>query len=466
MAKRGANKELNHENWEDEEEPEEMGTFRQASSDQLAGRQIRKARRRGAGPETSPGSGTGIFKGLSNFPAFGSKDSSSQPTFSFLSKDPPAKASFDSFGASKSKSPLAFTTKSDTSSPEKLATIPTFSFTKDSSSGPKALESKTNGIGASQANIDPSGKKGNKLFLSHLKSLNEGVVKWVKQHLDTNPHVNLSPVFDDYKKHFDELTKKYPSVGDGEGDEAETEKVGLSKDKASEKENQPLEPLKTTFSFGTSLSSSSEKSVFGGSSASPEKKTGMAAPVKPAFTFGSGGFGDKKSSEKLLFSGSSSIFGGLSSSSSSTTTTTTDSAAKGTTEGDPGEPTDEPPKVEVNEVKEEGAVYEKKCKLYYMKDGAYVEKGVGTVFLKLTGEKTQLLIRAYTNLGNILLNILLTPSIPTARAGKNGVMIACIPNPPLLASSKGSTETVKMLIRVKTAEDADALNDKINEHKK
>ena len=476
MAKRGAIKELNHDNWEDEEEPEEMGTFRQASTDQLAGRHIRKARRRGGSSENT--SGMGIFKGLTSFTSFGgSKDTSPQPpSFSFLAKDSSAKPTFDILSTSKSNTPPSFSTKTD-ASPEKKATAPLFKFTKDTAStSPKGLETKTNGIGPTKLTVDPTSKKGNKLFLSHLKALNEGVIKWVKQHLDTNPHVNLSPVFDDYKKHFDELTKKYPSVSDNDDDEvsvtvAAVDKESLTKDEVNEKENKPLAAKTTSFSFGSSVSSSSETPTFGDTAAS-DKKINFGASTKLSFSFGSL---DKKSPEKSLFSGSissSNIFGGFSASSSSssssttTTTTTTKTTTKGETEGEPSEPTDEPPKVEVTEVKEDDAIYEKKCKLFYMKDGAYVEKGVGTLFLKPAGEKTQLLIRAQTNLGNILLNIILNPTIPTVRAGKNGVIIACIPNPPLSATGPASTEPVKMLIRVKTTEDADALNEKIIELKK
>ncbi|XP_063874658.1 nuclear pore complex protein Nup50-like [Scylla paramamosain] len=462
MAKRGAVKELTHENWEDEDEPEDMGTFRQATSDQLAGRQIKKARRRGMTSDNS--SGIGIFKGLTSFSSFGAnKDAPSQPSFSFLSKDSAPKPTFDILSTSKSNTTTSFTTKSEVSSPEKKPALPTFKFTKDPPTS--APEPKTNGIGPPKTNSDSAGRKGNKVFLSHLKALNEGVVKWVKQHLDTNPHVNLSPVFDDYKKHFEELTKKYPSSGESESDDIAVEMEEPSKDEVNEKENQPV-AAKMPFSFTSTVSSSSEKSVFGGSSASTDKKTGLGSPVKPMFSFGAF---EKKAPEKSLFGGStgtSSIFGSFTSSSTTTTTTTTGSTTKENAEADPNEPSDEPPKVEVNEVKEDDAIYEKKCKLFYMKDGGYVEKGVGTLFLKPAGEKTQLLIRALTNLGNILLNIILNPTIPTARAGKNGVIIACIPNPPLSSSSAASNDPVKMLIRVKTAEDADALNEKITELKK
>ena len=47
MAKRTAITDLNHDNWNEEEEPEEAGTFKQADNDTLSGRVIKKAKRRG-----------------------------------------------------------------------------------------------------------------------------------------------------------------------------------------------------------------------------------------------------------------------------------------------------------------------------------------------------------------------------------------------------------------------------------
>lgn len=46
MAKRSATSELNHDNWEKEDEPEERGTFKMASEDALKTRLIKTARRR------------------------------------------------------------------------------------------------------------------------------------------------------------------------------------------------------------------------------------------------------------------------------------------------------------------------------------------------------------------------------------------------------------------------------------
>lgn len=66
-------------------------------------------------------------------------------------------------------------------------------------------------------------------------------------------------------------------------------------------------------------------------------------------------------------------------------------------------------------------------------------------------------------LGNILLNIRLSASLPISRSGKNNVMIACIPNPPV--DPKNPDKAIPMLIRVKTAEDADELLNTLNKYK-
>ena len=69
------------------------------------------------------------------------------------------------------------------------------------------------------------------------------------------------------------------------------------------------------------------------------------------------------------------------------------------------------------------------------------------LYLKsVDGGKTQLLVRADTNLGNVLLNILLSPGMATTRVGKNNVMLVCIPNPPVDPKAD-SSEPCPMLIR-------------------
>lgn len=66
--------------------------------------------------------------------------------------------------------------------------------------------------------------------------------------------------------------------------------------------------------------------------------------------------------------------------------------------------------------------------------------------------------------GNILLNIMLNASIPLKRQGKNNVSMICIPNPPL-DPKLDDKKPASMLIRVKTAEDADELLEELEKHK-
>merc|ERR1712029_387704 len=142
---------------------------------------------------------------------------------------------------------------------------------------------------------------------------------------------------------------------------------------------------------------------------------------------------------------------------------------------------DSPPVVEIKQVTEDDAKYSKKCKLFFKKDGSYVEKGVGMLYIKaVEGEKHQLLIRADTNLGNVLLNILLSSQIPTTRVGKNNVMLVCVPNPPVDPKADSSAPCPMLIryicsklyliskhdyFRVKTTEDADELKSKLEELK-
>ncbi|XP_022253430.1 nuclear pore complex protein Nup50-like isoform X2 [Limulus polyphemus] len=127
------------------------------------------------------------------------------------------------------------------------------------------------------------------------------------------------------------------------------------------------------------------------------------------------------------------------------------------------EENEQPPKTEFTRVEEKDAVYSKRCKLFYKKGGSYVDKGIGTLYVKMVEETSQLLVRADTNLGNILLNVRLSSSLPMERVGNNNVLIVCIPNPPI--DPKTSTESTPFLIRVKNGKEADELLEKLNQYK-
>ncbi len=149
-------------------------------------------------------------------------------------------------------------------------------------------------------------------------------------------------------------------------------------------------------------------------------------------------------------------------------------------EKDEEEESDEPPKVEVKTVVEEDSLYSVRyayirhfcnmrylfvfnlrCKLFYKLDKEFKEKGLGMLHLKSIedSDKTQMVIRAETNLGNILLNILLNDKM-MFKATKNNIMFMCVPNPEIKGTGPGP---VSMLIKVKAADVAEELVSKIKE---
>lgn len=67
--------------------------------------------------------------------------------------------------------------------------------------------------------------------------------------------------------------------------------------------------------------------------------------------------------------------------------------------------------------------------------------------------------------GNILMNIMLSPSIPLKRQGTNNVYMMCVPNPKIKPKDEDN-QPVAMLIRVKNAEAADQLLEKMEELRK
>ena len=90
--------------------------------------------------------------------------------------------------------------------------------------------------------------------------------------------------------------------------------------------------------------------------------------------------------------------------------------------------------------------------------------------MKEEQNKPILLMRNDTSLGNILLNISLSPQLPVSRAGNNNVLLMCPPNPPLEFKPTNQnedmpppaqSEVVTYLIRVKTKELADQLFEQI-----
>lgn len=255
-------------------------------------------------------------------------------------------------------------------------------------------------------------KKGE--YLANLKALNTQVTNWIKSHVDENPLVDLTPVFKDYETHINELRSKF----NVQASLRSTDKVKLNLEKEEVKKDDTEEVKKDEpkpFSFGLN------QSGFGNLSS---------------------GFGTSTSSFQ---------FGFLKKDENNTDVSKND-------DDEDAAPADQV----VETVVESDALYTKKCKLFYKKAGAYEERGLGNIHLKKTEDsKLQVIVRADTALGNILLNIIMTEDIPLERVGKNNVMLICLPNPPI--DPKADPEPVTFLIRVKNAEDADELKDKLAE---
>jgi len=268
----------------------------------------------------------------------------------------------------------------------------------------------------------PQTKSKKSEYLADLKALNIQVTNWIKSHVDGNPLVDLTPVFKDYEKHLDEMRKKFNI----QTSLRPTDKVKLNLDKETNGSDKCEK-----------VEAKKEKNTATGENVDEEPKPFSFGLNQPGFGTGFGTsnssfqFGFLKKDEKVE-----------------------------ETKSDEDEAVASEPVVEA--IVENDAFYTKKCKLFYKKAGAYVERGLGNIYLKKTDEsKLQVIVRADTALGNILLNIIMTEDIPVDRVGKNNVMLICIPNPPV--DPKADPEPVTFLIRVKTTEDADELKDKLGE---
>ena len=73
-------------------------------------------------------------------------------------------------------------------------------------------------------------------------------------------------------------------------------------------------------------------------------------------------------------------------------------------------------------VVEQDSVHSVRCKLFFKKEKEFKEKGLGMLHLKpVSGDdgKTQMVVRAETNLGSILLSIILSDKMQFAQRGNN-----------------------------------------------
>ncbi|KAG1936443.1 nuclear pore complex protein Nup50-like [Pimephales promelas] len=427
MAKRIAEKELTDRNWDQEDEGEEAGMFSVATEDVMKNRSIKKAKRRTAGAEGESGGAFKAFKGFSLTSATGT-------------------GSFSGFGNGAGFKPMSSLTNGSVASvaPSFASfNVPTFAKTN---SGPLTFNSSVPSKPTDDVTSNGSAPS-TKEYNRQLTALNCSVRDWITKHVNDNPLCDLNPIFRDYERHLASIERKYGSGTSDGGAEKRLVSSGAGsavsgaapqlfsfKDKDDDKPAAAAAPG-VSFNFGQKVDSS----VLGA----------LASSGAPSFSF----------STTTSSSPGVSVFGSAVSIVSPAVT-----ASKTQTADENGEESEEPPVPVVKEIKEKDAFYSKKCKLFYKKDGEFKEKGVGTLHLKMVAEsKLQLLVRADTNLGNILLNIMVPSSMPCSRTGKNNVMVVCVPNPPV--DDKNPSTPVPLLVRVKTAEDADELHGILQEKK-
>lgn len=318
-------------------------------------------------------------------------------------------------------------------------------------------------------------------YYSKLKGLNESVSDWIKKHVEETPLCILSPIFKDYEKYLKEIQEEFHGT-------SEESKIKMNDNNPAE--TKPIPSTNVTKTTTETLNTSGS-SIFAASNAKVaifgSQNATVATTEKPSSEFP---FGIKTSSSTVTTTSGGFSFG-INTGSSATTTsapflfTTNTTGVNGAApfsfgtgkpfsfssniqtrnvekkDEDKEQEDDEPPKVEFTPVVEENSVFDKKCKVFIKKDGNFVDKGVGTLYVKKIEEsgKHQLLVRANTNLGTVTLNMILSASIPMQRLGKNNVMLVCIPTP----DHKPPPTTV--LIRVKTSEEADELLETLNKYK-
>ncbi|KFQ23972.1 Nuclear pore complex protein Nup50 [Merops nubicus] len=451
MAKRIAEKELTDRNWDQEDEAEEVGTFSVASEEVLKNRAIKKAKRRNVGSESESG---GAFKGFKGFMLPSGKGGGAFSGFGNGASIKPLEGlSNGSSGVSSTPfSSLKTTSETQSAFGSPVSNGPTTTaFTEKAAASPKANGgNQPSSSGYSQSKVCSSSA-----YHKQLAALNCSVRDWIVKHVNSNPLCDLTPIFRDYERYLANIERQHGGGSDS-GSENESNKTPAP-ESASALGNSQLQQG-AAFLFNSKTEDASDKKP----EVAPEKKDpslGTTSTSVDSSVLGSLGSGTLSS---FSFSpGNSGLFGKDTNQAKSATAVSSNVLEAQTESGnsdDKGEEEEEePPKVIVNEIKEDDAFYSKKCKLFYKKDNEFKEKGVGTLHLKPAGnEKTQLLVRADTNLGNILLNVLIPPKMPCTRTGKNNVLIVCVPNPPL--DEKQPAVPVTMLIRVKTSEDADELH--------
>lgn len=232
MAKRRPEFQLNHNNWDEEHEPEEGGSFQEATEGVLKNRIIRTAKRRLPRDQTDGGEAakktTSVFSGFSfdkqaNNTTANSTPSTSKPMFSF--------------GNASSTTPFSFSSST--------STAPTNSLTSSAS-----------------AKNEKSTQ-----FKHKLKELNKSVLNCIKGYVESQDLCILTPIFKDYEKYVKEME-------DGENNKTDTTSSTIS---AATADSDAAQQFKFSFSSAKVSEASTSSSVAAVASAP------TASNLTPAF---------------------------------------------------------------------------------------------------------------------------------------------------------------------------------------
>jgi len=450
MSKRGASRELNHDNWDEEEETEEAGTFRKAPTDVVNTRVIKQAKRRlnTGTEENSPA----VSRPFSSFSGLSSTSTTPKP-FSFTTQSSNSitggVTSTNSFVLPQKPTAATFTP----------TTTKTNTFNTAASSV-TSLPSSSSSSQTSTASSSPVRKRNNE-FYDNLQQLNRSLAECINKHISKEPCCVLTPLFKDYESHYKSLQEKYPIIKPN----------GVSP--AEEKPKSVVSPVTSLSTNNTTSVSLTSAGFFSSSNSTVTTSNGKEPEVVP-FKFGQAttsifdnGFSSKPSDKPFTFSGmpksggffssggfsaaGSSSLGGLGGSTSSTSGGNTQQV-----EGD-DEPY-EPPTADVTPVTEENSLLSKRCKVFIKKDADFKSHGIGNIHVKSTDSgKVQLIVRADTTLGNIIINTLITKQHKIIEKGDKDMMIACFPTPE-------DKSPVPVLFRVKGKEDLQELVSTINDN--
>lgn len=293
-----------------------------------------------------------------------------------------------------------------------------------------------------------------KEYYAKLKGLNESVSKWIKKHVDDNPFISLTPVFKDYEKYLSELEEEREK-GSGSNKTEHTMVFQKATDKDSDTNKIAFtSPIKMPV---TNFQSTAEKGALG--SISKAKESATMAPNKFTMPVTSTPVVNFKFGANAQTSGGFTFGGSTSTPCTFQNVAASSVVAENDKDGEDDE--DQPPKVEVKEVEEEGHSFKMRCKVFVKKEASFNEGTVGNLFLKPVpdSEKVQLIVRADTNLGNLLCNFILSESIPVQKKGKKDVLLVCLPTPDF-------TSPVPLLLRVKTPEEAETLYQELEKNKR